>query len=138
MKQLIPFGVIGTPAPQGSKKGYVVNGRVNMVESSAAVKPWREAVAAAFRDHMFRLGEPRINPNDPVYVAVDFRFEKPRTSKLTHPGRRQGDLDKLLRATYDGLVMSGYLPDDSQIQSGRQSKRWTLPGEAPGATITIS
>ena len=42
--------VNGTPAPQGSKRGFVVKGRVVMAESSPKVKPWRQDVAAAATD----------------------------------------------------------------------------------------
>lgn len=125
------FNILGVPAPQGSKKGYIVNGRVNMVESSAAVKPWREAVAEAVSGF-------DIPPAAPVYVELEFRFTKPRTSKLAFPGRRQGDLDKLARSTNDGLVMSGCLPDDSQIYATHLSKRWTYPDEPAGAYILIA
>ena len=49
--------VVGTPAPQGSKsyKGHR-GGRPVLVESSAAVGPWRDAVAWAVRSAMARTG----------------------------------------------------------------------------------
>lgn len=49
---MIRIVVYGTPAPQGSKKGFAIKrggkftGKVAMVESSAKVKPWREDVRA--------------------------------------------------------------------------------------------
>lgn len=43
----VQFDVLGVPAAQGSKR-HVGNGR--MVESSKALHPWRDSVAAAARD----------------------------------------------------------------------------------------
>lgn len=46
---IIIFDVQGAPAPQGSKRAVrnQNTGRISMIESSAAVKPWRQDVAAA-------------------------------------------------------------------------------------------
>ena len=51
---MIAFDVFGLPGPQGSKRfvGRTKTGRGLMVESSAKVKPWREAVKWAAREMM--------------------------------------------------------------------------------------
>ena len=62
------FHITGiTPAPQGSKR-HVGNGR--MVESSAKVKPWREAV----RQEALATG--LAISDQPIYLHLLFRFHR--------------------------------------------------------------
>lgn len=68
---MIAFDVAGVPAPQGSKRGYVANGRAILVESSAKVKPWRADVRQAAEDA--HHGPPLLGP-----VVVWLRFRMPR------------------------------------------------------------
>jgi Holliday junction resolvase RusA-like endonuclease len=44
---MLVITVHGTPAPQGSKHGFVRGGKVAMVESSQKVKPWRQDIKHA-------------------------------------------------------------------------------------------
>ena len=75
--------VHGTPAPQGSKRHV---GRGIMVESSAKVKPWREAVKHAALDAI----TPGTSQEFAAAVLVDvtFRLQRPkghyRTGKNAH------------------------------------------------------
>ena len=43
----VAFVVHGTPAPQGSKRAFVVGNRARVVEDSKKSAPWRDSVAAA-------------------------------------------------------------------------------------------
>lgn len=139
--------VPGLPAPQGSKTGFVnpklirflgpfkvdpKSLRVVMVEHSKRVKPWREAIVATCREQRVERGI-----DTPVFVHVEFRFVKPKTVKRIYPTGNEGDIDKLLRSTYDGLVMAGVLTDDSLIVDGGQRMRYAEPWEEPGANIRI-
>jgi Holliday junction resolvase RusA-like endonuclease len=36
--------VPGKPQPQGSKKGFIINNKVVLVESSKGLKPWRDKI----------------------------------------------------------------------------------------------
>ncbi len=134
--------VMGTPAPQGSKRHL---GRGVMVESSKAVGPWREAVVAEAK----RGGDAGLMLAAPVRVRVHFMLRRPkghyrtgrnahllRDSAPRHPGGKP-DLDKLLRSTLDGLVQAGVLADDSIVVEVAAHKRWTHPDRAPGAWIEI-
>lgn len=130
--------VHGTPAPQGSKR-HVGGGR--MVESSAKVKPWREAVkwAALTRPEPATL-------DGPILVEVTFTVRKPTSApkRLTSwpVTRSSGDIDKLLRATLDALTDAGVMRDDSQVVE--VTARKVYPGEGidalehPGALIRIT
>ena len=110
-----------------------------MVESSAKVKPWREAV----RQEALKIG--LAITAEPVYLHLLFRFRRPqghynakgeikasaRVEHITRP-----DLDKLCRSTLDGLT--GVLfKDDSQVAFLVASKEYALAGELEGCQIEI-
>jgi crossover junction endodeoxyribonuclease RusA len=112
----LAFTVIGTPAPQGSKR-HVGNGR--MVESSKAVQPWRDSVAWAARARANATGTPTLT--GPVHVDIRFRLPMPKSRKAADHRRgwawseRKPDLDKLTRSTLDALTTSGVIGDDAQV-----------------------
>ena len=120
--------VHGVPGPQGSKR-HVGGGR--MIEASKKVKPWREAVKwAILEQKLAPLGDV------PLVVNIVFRFQKPKTVKRKYPTtRRNGDLDKLERATHDAIEDSGLIDDDSQIVEHYGRKVY---GEPIGCTIQIA
>jgi crossover junction endodeoxyribonuclease RusA len=131
------FNVLGlTPAPQGSKR-HVGGGR--MVESSAKVKPWREAV----RQEALKTGH--AITAEPVYIHLLFRFRRPRGHYNTrgilkpsapHTPTTRPDLDKLCRSTLDGLT--GVLfHDDSQVAFMVASKQYAAADELEGVEIEV-
>lgn len=141
--------VIGLPAPQGSKRGFYNKGlgRVQMVESSANVKPWRQDVAAAAQAAIHET--PGYEPyTGPVAVAVTFYMPRPLahyrtgrhagTLKPTAPTHcdKKPDVDKLLRSTLDALTSSGVFRDDAQVVVISGEKRYA--DAAAGARITVS
>ena len=65
--------VHGVPGPQGSKR-HVGNGR--MIESSAKVKPWRDAVVAAVGREMVRTGW--VQATGPVSLGITFFLARPK------------------------------------------------------------
>jgi len=121
----ITFHVEGTPAPQGSK----TRTRYGMFESSKRVKPWREAVIAAVSNME------QIAP--PYEVRAHFFIPRPRTTAAAHPvAPAIGDVDKMLRATLDGLTQGGIITDDRFVIEAHTSKAWA--GEdGPGAVVQI-
>ena len=144
--------VHGVPAPQGSKRH--VGGGV-MVESSAKVKPWREAVRATVVDLLVApVGEDWAPDRlDPIALDVVFTLARPashyRTGKRADqvkpnaPADPVGrpDLDKLVRSTLDALTDAGALVDDARVVEVRAVKAY--PGghldalDTPGAVITL-
>lgn len=133
--------VRGLPAPQGSKRAYVnrYTGRAALVESSAAVKPWRADVRAAM-DYEWCY-QPLEGP---VSLRLRFAFHRPKG----HTGKRgllpsapehkvtKPDLDKLVRSTLD--AMTGVVfRDDSQVISLTAWKGWT-EGDDQGCLVTIT
>lgn len=137
------INVVGTPAPQGSKRAFVVNGRAVMAESSKKVKPWRQDVKSAVED----LGADHAPFTGPLEVQVDFYLPRPgyhfRTGK--HAGElkpnaplhvdKKPDADKLLRSTLDGLKEAGVYRDDAQVAVVTGRKYYA--DAATGARISV-
>lgn len=136
---MIQFEVLGTPAPQGSKKAYAVKGRAFVKESNPlGHAQWRNAVASAAKDqatfHGQQLGA--------LITYIEFRFPMPKSR--TKAQRESGciakttapDIDKLQRAVFDGLIAGGLIGDDALIAVVSASKYevtgWT------GAVITLT
>lgn len=133
--------VHGRPAPQGSKKyaGHRRNsasGRISavLVEQSKRVKPWRALVTRAAMDTMLdtQLTEPL---DGPLEAEIVFTVRKPASApkrRRTWPTTRDsGDIDKLLRSTFDGIADAQAVADDSRIIRVTATK--TFPGEHPEA-----
>lgn len=139
------------PAPQGSKR-HVGNGR--LIEQSKRVAPWRDAVdraarAAMVARHAMQYGGSPAGPvqplDGPLSIEIVFTVRKPASapkSRTTWPTTRDsGDIDKLLRSTFDALTTAGAIADDSRIV--KVTTRKAFPGEgldaldAPGAAIRI-
>ena len=122
---MISFFVEGEPAPQGSKNGFVKNGRVVMVESSKKVKPWREAVATQtqeYRASKWPMAE-QWTLTTPVEIALVFFLPRPKTVTRKWPAVKP-DLDKLIRSTFDGLTTGGLYTDDALVIAVSASKQY--------------
>lgn len=131
--------VIGTPGPQGSKsfKGMSKSGRAILAESSAKVKPWREAVVWSARESGIRVA-------GPVVVEMIFTLRKPvgaPKKRKTWPSTKP-DVDKLCRSTFDALVTAGVIEDDARVIRLVATKVFPSEGQdaldVPGAVIRIS
>lgn len=141
--------VLGLPAPQGSKSAFrnKYTGRIQQVESSKKVKPWREAVKSAVTDV---IGDGWVRIEGPVRVHVTFVFPRPkahfRTGRNAHLLREdaptyavtRGDLDKLLRSTGDALTDAGVWRDDRQVAHVSADKVYESPDNGlPGALLAV-
>jgi Holliday junction resolvase RusA-like endonuclease len=118
---MISYWIDGEPAPQGSKTGFIKNGRVVMVEASKKVKPWREAVAAQTSIQLKNLYDFPLKK--PVEIALVFHLPKPKTVKRIWPAVKP-DLDKLIRSTFDGLTTGGLYTDDALVIAVSASKQY--------------
>jgi Holliday junction resolvase RusA-like endonuclease len=109
--------VFGTPAPQGSKNAFrnQYTGRIQQVESSKKVKPWREAVRSTVADALALVDD--WHPLDcPLELDMVFTLTKPASApkRRTWP-MRTPDLSKLARSTEDALKDAGLYADDARI-----------------------
>lgn len=126
------FMVLGVPAPQGSKRHV---GRGILVESSKKVAPWREAVKwEAIKAHE---GKPPLQ--DAINVSILFYVPAPKKLKVGQEPitRTSGDIDKLVRSTFDAITDAGMIRDDSNIVSITATKRFADDDNPPGALIGI-
>jgi crossover junction endodeoxyribonuclease RusA len=123
----------GTPAPQGSKRH--VGGGV-MIESSKAVKPWRQDVRAALLDG---AGQPLARFEGAVSVRARFVMPRPVSTakRSTPPAIKRPDLDKLIRAVLDAVGSAGVWRDDSQVVRLVADKRLAEIGETGGLHLTV-
>lgn len=138
---MIRIELLGSPAPQGSKKfvGTTKTGRGLLVESSKKVKPWRQDVKAAAETVM--AGRPPLD--GPLVAVMTFTVPKPTSApktRVTYPCRKP-DASKLARSTEDALTDAGVWTDDARVVSLVVHK--VYPGEghnalqAPGAVIEV-
>ena len=143
----IELVVLGRPAPQGSKK---IGRWGGLQEASKFVKPWRQSVAyATMEQHQ----GPVID--EPCRIEIDFYFERPKSHYGTgrNAGKRKdsqpfhcisagcGDVDKLVRATLDGLsTTSGgnVLKDDKLVVELIARKRYAEINKPQMAEILIT
>jgi Holliday junction resolvase RusA-like endonuclease len=150
---VIEFTVRGLPAPQGSKRAFrnKHSGRIQQVESSTRVAPWRSDVRDAAERAMTdtKAGVERIyqHPVPPLGgpVAVELAFRLPRPKG--HHGARglrpsapvwpavKPDLDKLARAVLDALA-GIVIADDALVVDLGVRKRYA-DGEGPGVTVAV-
>lgn len=145
---LLSFVVRGQPAAQGSKRGYVVNGHVNVVEDGKRTRPWRDTVKNAAVDAMER--KPGCFPiTGPVALHATFYLARPkghyRTGRNAHllrdsaPTRptTKPDGDKMLRLVCDSLKDAGAYRDDAQVVDFSAHKRYADASHLPGVVILL-
>lgn len=110
--------VYGIPGPMGSKRFLGVRGGKGiMVESSAKVKPWREAVKYAALEHLKGSVMLCACPiPGPLHVKMTFTLARPKSAPKSRVSPdRKPDLSKLIRSTEDALVDAGVIEDDARI-----------------------
>lgn len=142
----VRFFVAGVPEPQGSARGFVVNGRAIITSDNADLKAWRKRVALSYQ------GEREGPISAPVVVTAEFRFLRPPSvsKRQLYPLGREGDLDKLCRALLDGLAEPvkllkregggetvPLLKDDSLVVDLHARKRYAGPGQQPGVLFEV-
>ena len=142
----LTIDIVGVPAPQGSHRGFVVNGRAVITQDNKKTKPWRQDVRAAALNKIAEHpdGYPLTGP-----VHIEITFHMPRPGYHYRTGRHAGqlkptaprhvdkkpDTDKLLRSTFDALGEAGVWRDDAQVASVTATKEYA-DGNA-GAHIVV-
>ena len=123
----------GTPASQGSKKGFIRGKKVVLVEMDDELPAWREAVKAAAK---LAAGPNHTPIDDPVKIAGEIRIRKPKSTKFADHPAGPKDLDKMQRAIGDALESAGILTNDARIVHWDIRKVWAT--NTPGLDITIT
>jgi Holliday junction resolvase RusA-like endonuclease len=91
-------------------------------------KPYAEWLATCQR----QMATQAAKLSGALWCAVEVVVQRPKTTKLEMP---RGDVDNLVKAVLDGGTKAGVWGDDGQIELLLARKRWTEPGEEPGAII---
>lgn len=126
--------VYGAPAPQGSKsaKRNKHTGRIQLVESSKYVKPWRDDVVAACLQARGRGWKPLTGA---LEAEMTFTLTRPKTHFGTGRNAERvrpsapllplgvPDLSKLARSTEDALTTAGVYRDDALITDYRRLRK---------------
>ena len=128
------FYITGEPAPQGSKNGRVVDGRVVMWESSLKVKPWRAAVTTITQQEMAKQKIEMFT--EPIELCLIFFLTRPKSVKREYPSVKP-DLDKLIRSTCDGLKTGGLYTDDALIVAITATKQYAPVGMKAGCQVLV-
>lgn len=67
-------------------------------------------------------------------AVLEVIVQRPKASKFASP---RGDVDNYAKAPMDAATKAGVWGDDGQVRFLAVLKRWTMPGEAPGVTLTV-
>lgn len=147
---MLAVHVVGTPKPQGSKRGFVVPGKdgakaraVVVDTAKAPLKDWRGAVTSAVQTAMgVGVREPLLLTG-PLAVRLVFALPRPASAPKTRrvwPSGRVGDVDKLARSVLDSLTDAGVWHDDAQVVDLQVVKDYPGPDigqHVPGVRITV-
>lgn len=120
----LKIDVAGRPTPQGNH----ARGRYGGIyETSAGHGAWREAVRA---ETQRATGESWVPLAEPVAVVIRFFLLRPKSApkRVSRPSGKKCDLDKLVRATLDGLVDGHALADDGLVVELYACKWFGAPG----------
>lgn len=125
------FRVPGRPAPQGSK-GFGPQGQLR--EQSRYLPAWRAAVKRAVYEQYKEAG---VDPADlPLFrgaVVFGGTFWLDTGQRIDSPP----DLDKLIRATWDGLKDARVYEDDGRIVDIGRCRKRQAPDGNTGADIWV-
>lgn len=128
---MISIVCIGDPAPQGSKRGFVRNGKVVVVESAKNHKDWRAAVTQAALE---QLPSDHEKLKGAIDIELVFKMRRPKTVTRRHPYVAP-DLDKLCRSVFDSLTNAGVWVDDCHVCNLTARKEYT--DFSPGVWIYV-
>lgn len=129
----IDFFVAGVPVPQGSMKGFFRGGKIVITSANKNLGAWRQAVMFAAQS----TGA-RIKPDTAISVIADFYLPRPKSvvQKILHPFRKP-DLDKLIRALFDGITDAGVWDDDSRVCLVLAAKYYADESHPCGVSVLI-
>lgn len=143
---------LGTPAPQGSHRAFVVGKkdgpkRAIVTDDSNRTQPWKQTVKQAATTAMALDGWQMTS--GPVSVAVTFYLPRPkghygtgRNADLLKPSAPwyptgKPDGDKLLRGLLDALGDAGVFRDDAQVVQFDVWKAYCGIGRPPGMRCEV-
>lgn len=122
----------GAPSPKGSYRIVGRGKQSRVIPDNAKTNPWQSAVGWAAK---VAMGPAALIRDTPLRVTLTFYLPRPVRPKGDRPMVKP-DLDKLVRATLDG--MTGVLFDeDSRVVEIVASKFYAVVGQSPGCSIVV-
>jgi Holliday junction resolvase RusA-like endonuclease len=153
MTSTIEVFVPGQPVPQGSKTAYVSKstGRPVVVDKDVRLPQWRMKITAHCLDQYADLlaGGFVLPLTGAVGARITFRMPRPQShygtgknSHLLKPSApkypaKMPDLDKLLRAVFDGITDARLWEDDGQVVNVSTMKLYADADHPVGVTIVV-
>lgn len=138
--KMFSMWVPGTAIPQGSKRvGRHGRHPVILDANDGVLKPWRERVTSTADEQMRRQHLCPTAPKVPLKVDLEFILPRLASAPKTRehpPATSKPDIDKLVRAIFDGLTGPVW-HDDSQVVRMCAEKRRAEIGEPPGVNIRV-
>ncbi len=104
----------GAGQPQGSSRAFIRGGKAVITSANPRLSEWR-ALAVLFMTRAKAkagFGDPWQGP---VFVVVEEHRVRPKGAKKRPSPSVKPDLDKIVRACLDALVISGVIRDDAQV-----------------------
>lgn len=136
----VQFRVVGDPRTQGSKTGFVNKrtGKVVMRESAGMpLKNWRMDVAEASEIVLMDYRD-SVPFEGPVGISIDFSVNRAKARKKWETWAfYMYDIDKLVRAVFDGIVQGKLVRDDVLFCELRTTKKLS-PASVPWLGCDIS
>jgi Holliday junction resolvase RusA-like endonuclease len=139
------FRVEGLPKPQPRAKATTIAGKPRIYTPSTA-KAWRSAVCRAAHEARIECLPGAVG------FYIDFLIPRPkshyravrrngelgplRPNAPDFPPAQAGDIDNLVKSTWDALKGVAWI-DDGQVIASAQTKRYVDHGHPGGAAITI-
>jgi crossover junction endodeoxyribonuclease RusA len=111
----LEFWIPLEPIPQGSMKAIMIGGQARVLSDNKRLKVFRETVTRFCRIAVSKTAEaePYFKKGHAVTATMTFHFVKPKSvDRIEHTVKP--DLDKLVRAVFDGLSKFAY-EDDAQV-----------------------
>lgn len=126
---------MGKPIPKGSQRVFHDrDGRAYTTSDNRDLAAWERQVHLLARNGMGR----RPTSLRPVEAILEFVIPTPkkREGELWPFQFGTGDLDKLIRATLDGLTGTVF-KDDAQVVKITSSKRYSSPTRLTGVEVWV-
>lgn len=127
MSRSLSFTVLGRPVPQGSMMARATKtGKAYLHhDNERELRAWRRDI----RDAADGRSITTIR-QAPLAVRLRFQMPTPKRACDGDPAATAPNIDKLVRAAFDGLQQSKVLTDDAQIVDLYATKRYGRPGLA--------
>lgn len=131
----LSFFVAGNPVPKGSFRAFNNGGRPVITNNNPKTKDWEMRIA---HEAQANIGDWPPNFDGPVSIAIAFVFPRPKSLKKSEFFHiKRPDLDKLIRASLDGIT-GILIKDDSQVWHIESDKSYECDDIQPGVYIHLS